>query len=248
MASDLSKVITEYKEIMKKLKVVEENFERYKLEFSREFKDEIAKIEADKIDKIKKETQVKSNSPGKSKPNPPPPQVEVNVRKIEKKKEPNKKPKSMPAKVTKVNDKAQPKYQQTQTQPEPRPDPELQSATAKPNDDIKVTRLYRRLCKIFHPDLCDDDSNFLKIQKCYENNNITDLIEVAVDNKVDIDEYIENPKQMIEQWRSKIDQVKVEVRNMTQMLPWVWCVSNNKKAIRNNIIKNLQRGTGVKLQ
>lgn len=244
MASDLSKVIMEYKEIMKNLKTVEENFERYKLEFSREFKDEIAKIEADKIDKIKKETQAQSNASRKSKPNPPPrPQVEVNVRKIEKK-EPHKKPQSMPAKVTKVSDKDEPKYQ---PQTEPRPDPELQSATAKPNNDIKVTRLYRKLCKIFHPDLCDDDSNFLKIQKCYENNNITDLIEVAVDNKVNVDEYIDNPKQMIEQWKSKIEAVKVTLSSMTQMLPWVWCVSNNKKAIRNNIVQNLQRGTGVKL-
>ena len=244
MASELSKVIIEYKEIMKKVRSVEENFERYKIEFSREFKAEIAKIEADKIDKIKRETQSQQNTSEKSKPSPPPQvEVKVNVRKMEKKGQ-NKKPQSIPAKVTKVNDK----NEAPQPTPNPTPAPELKSAKAKPNDDIKVTKLYRKLCKIFHPDLCDDDSNFLKIQKCYENNNITDLIEVAVDNKVNIDEYIDNPKQMIEQWRSKINQVKVAVSSMTQMLPWVWCVSNNKKAIRNNIVRNLQRGTGVKLQ
>ena len=245
MASELSKVILEYKEIMKKLKTVEENFERYKLEFSREFKNEIAKIEADKIDKIKKETQAQSekSKPRRAVQDPPPPQVDVkvNVRKMEKKEQNNKKPQSMPAKVTKVH------KNEASQQPKPTPGPELKSATAKPNDDIKVTKLYRRLCKIFHPDLCDDDSNFLKIQKCYENNNITDLIEVAVDNKVNIDEYIENPKDMIQQWKSKIEHVKIAVSNMTQMLPWVWCVSNNKKAIRHNIVRNLQRGTGVKL-
>lgn len=244
MASELSQVIREYKEIVKKLKTVEENFERYKLAFSSDFKDEIAKIEAEKIDTAKKasEATVKAQEPPT-----PPPKVEVNVRKVDKK-TPNQK--SMPAKVTQKQEQHKP---QQQPHPEPQsrkqPQPELSSASAKPNDNIKVTKLYRKLCKLFHPDLCEDDNKFLQIQSCYEENNITDLIEFAVDNDVNVDEYIDNPKQLVEQWKNKINKIKTSLSNMTQMLPWVWCVASNdrKKTMRNNIIRNLQKGTGVKL-
>ena len=135
MASELTSIIREYKEIVKKLKVVEENFERYKIAFSRDFKDEIAKIEAQKIDKAKNASEAMVQP----KPKPQPKmevEVEVNVRKVDKKKQSNQK--SMPAKVTQKKEPEKTKESSYQV-PE-----ELGSASAKPNDNIKVTKLYRK--------------------------------------------------------------------------------------------------------
>jgi hypothetical protein len=108
----------------------------------------------------------------------------------------------------------------------------------------KMTKLYRKLCKKFHPDVSESESvsRFMDVQRSYENGDGLGMIEIAVQSGMDVDEYIDNKEEMILYWEREIERMELTIYTLTHTLPWVWGMADNqrKQEIRPNIIRNLE--------
>jgi hypothetical protein len=101
-----------------------------------------------------------------------------------------------------------------------------------------LKKIHRALVKIAHPDLNpdhDNDDKFVKIQQAYEQGNATVMVELAVQNKLDIDlieeDFLELERQI------KIREQILEDKKST--VRWIWGRSNKSVKIRNKIRQTL---------
>lgn len=252
----LSDIMQQYKKIKSKYVTVQSQFDKFKQIFERDFNEEIVILERKRIDESQQEAlrQVQEEQ------NPKPRKdvgiggnVEVSLRELPKapgasdadsgapRLEPD--PESASASRTEKPPSAptsKPKAKMTKRKLHS--EPETAVAAKPPNLTGQLSKLYRKLCKKFHPDICGSDEHFLKLQQIYEQGDNIELIEIAMDHDIQVDEYIQNKEQMIEYWKTEIIRIDKEIYNMTHMLPWVWCMADTerKQELRPTMIKHLQ--------
>lgn len=242
----LSEIMQQYKAIKDKLATVQLQFDKFKLIFEKDFNEEIILLERQRIEKSQQDAilQVQHEQQKCAKldkscdagievslrelPNTSstPPFPDPNNRSSDQNSDT--KPKAKITKRKGSSDRVSP--------------PETATAATPPNLTGTMARLYRKLCKKFHPDICGSEELFLRLQQIYEKHDNIELIEIAIDNDIDIDEYIENKETMLEYWKNEIVRIDQEIYNMTHMLPWVWCMADHerKKELRPTMIKHLR--------
>ncbi len=98
-------------------------------------------------------------------------------------------------------------------------------------DSIK--KLYRTLCKKFHPDSNAGDetysATFVEIQKAYESGNEEGLIEIGLEKGMNMDMYIENPEELCTYWTNKIEEIRQEINHMQATIVWVWNITTDER-------------------
>lgn len=235
----LNEVMQQYKNIKTKYVTVQSQFEQFKRVFEKDFNDEIMSIERQQIERSQQEALRQAQLERQPKPTKDKPiggNIEVSLRELPKEQESKPKPKPEP-----MPQPSRPKAKMTRKK-QADTAPETAVAAKPPKLNGYLSKLYRKLCKKFHPDICGSDEQFIKLQQTYEGGDNMELIEIAVDQDMNVDEYIENKEQMIEYWKQEIIRIDKEIYNMTHMLPWVWCMADpeRKKELRPNMIKYLQ--------
>jgi len=234
---NLTDVMKQYKNIKEKLTMVENQFEKFKQVFQADFEPIIAEIENRRIEQaemeavriVQQEQQRKVNTDTV----PVSGNVNVSLREIpqEKVKEP-------------VHDGPTPaKMTRRKLKSEDIPAPETAVAAKKPKLSGQLSKLYRKLCKRFHPDVHGDDQQFLAIQQKYESGDNVGLIDTAIQNDMPIDEYIDNREEMANYWQQEISRMEQEIYNLTHMLPWVWCMADEqrKQILRPTMVDQIQQ-------
>jgi hypothetical protein len=239
---NFAEVMAKYKLVKSKLETTEKQFNAYKNLFEKDFRDEIAALEHKRIERAKQEASKLSNVPSN---------VTVSLREV--------KPTEQPQPQSQPHPESQPQHTPEAQAPRPEAEPELgpvptkakvtrrvvpTAEAAKPNNMTgKLSKLYRKLCKKFHPDVCGNDQRFLHIQQCFERSDNLSLLEVAIDNGVPVEEYIDNPVDIVNHWQAEIQRMEEEINNLTHMIPWVWCTSDEQRKvqIRPNILQHLNR-------
>jgi hypothetical protein len=236
--TELTDLMKRYKNIKEKLIMVENQFEKFKQVFQTDFEPDIAKLEGKRIEQaemdairiVQQEQQRKVVE--QSMPVPTASNINVSLREIpqeEVKEAQGTDDGSAPAKMTRR--KKSEEYE---------PSPETAVAAKKPGQLFKI---YRKLCKRFHPDVHGDDQQFLKIQENYESGDNVGLFDTAIENDISIDDYIDNREEMANYWQQEITRMEQEIYNLTHMLPWVWCMADEirKQALRPTMIVQIQQ-------
>jgi hypothetical protein len=110
-----------------------------------------------------------------------------------------------------------------------------------------IKKLYRLLCKKFHPDnnLGDEtyNSTFVEIQKTYEAGNEPGLIEIGIEQGINMEPYIENPDELCSHWTLKIDEAQKEINHLQATIVWIWNVTTDerkRKEMRPHMINKIR--------
>jgi len=113
---------------------------------------------------------------------------------------------------------------------------EFQKDFQKENKYLKkeeLKKLHKQLVKVTHPDLnkTNDDEEFKRIQKAYDDGDGPALLKEAVDRELPIkvsDETFKNMKKSLEIRRKLIASNQKKVS-------WLWCQSDKSDQLRNRI-------------
>lgn len=232
----LSNVMRDYKRIKEKLGIVLKQFEKFKLNFQHDFQTVIAEFENKRIALAQQEAmkivqQQKDTVRAPKSKDDINVEVEVNLRKLSKEETASEAsaPAPQSAKMTKRIPPTSP--------------PESAVAATKPFLGGQLSKLYRKLCKKYHPDVCGSDKQFMEVQQSYESGDNLGMIELAIQSDIQVDDYIDNTDEMVKYWKTEINRMEQEIYNLTHMLPWVWGMADGatKQEIRPNIIRQLEQ-------
>lgn len=95
--------------------------------------------------------------------------------------------------------------------------------TAK-NDNIK--KLYRKISKKLHPDknLMNENSKeeFIKLQNAYQEDNLIELILIAEENKIEIDDEIIGDPENIEIIKDNIISFEKKINHIKNSFAWIY--------------------------
>jgi len=237
--TELTDLMKRYKNIKEKLIMVENQFEKFKQVFQADFEPVIAEIESKRIeqaemDAIRIVQQEQQRKVGEQSM-PIPIGINVSLREI---------PQGEVKEAQCTDDSSAPaKMTRRKKSEEYEPSPETAVAAKKPKLTGQLSKLYRKLCKRFHPDVHGDDQQFLKIQENYESGDNVGLIDTAIENNISIDEYIDNREEMVNYWQQEITRMEQEIYNLTHMLPWVWCMADEirKQALRPTMLVQIRQ-------
>lgn len=238
--TELTDLMKRYKNIKDRLIMVENQFEKFKQVFQADFEPVIAEIEGKRIEQAEMDAIriVQQEQQCKVQDMPVPTGINVSLREIPQeeayahRETQGTDDSSVPAKMTR------------RKKPEGyEPSPETAVAAKKPKLTGQLSKLYRKLCKRFHPDVHGDDRQFLKIQENYESGDNVGLIDTAIENDIAIDDYIDNREEMANYWQQEITRMEQEIYNLTHMLPWVWCMADDirKQSLRPNMIVQIRQ-------
>jgi len=129
---------------------------------------------------------------------------------------------------------------------QPVPETNLPSLPSSGSQNPDITRLYRKLCKRYHPDITGNDEDFLKVQKSYETGDDSQLITMALQGGIEVDDKLKHhAKPHTAQLPVlSVAEIKEEINNLKHTLPWVWgtASSDRRKLIRPNIVNTLKKG------
>lgn len=247
----ISEIMAQYKETKNKLTTVEAQFNNFKNMFEKDFEPEITAIERSRIERAEMEAmktvqqeQQRRATTQSSKTDKGPPiggNVDVSLREVKHDPESTPSPvgadKPAPAKMTR---------KQPKNTPFPEPAPETAVAAKPPKLGDKLSKLYRKLCKRYHPDMCNNDDDFLKVQESYEKGDNMTMIEMAIQCDIPIETYVDNKDELINYWSLEIQRMEQEIYNLTHMLPWVWCMANPQKKtdLRPTVLNHLKNNIG----
>lgn len=110
-------------------------------------------------------------------------------------------------------------------------------------DIVDVRKLYRALSKRCHPDNGGDADTYAAIQKAYENRQVDQLLETALDLGLDLLKY--GTSERIEQFlQTEIERIETAMNQIKQSLVWQWCIcpDSEKHRIRDKILRQLREG------
>ena len=245
--TDLTDVMKRYKHIKEKLIIVENQFEKFKQVFQADFEPIIAEVEAVRITQAEMEAvriiqqeQQRNASTGTV---PVAGNVNVSLREIPQEEDPGPpSPSPSPSPGKPSSDDGPGPAKMTRRIPKSE-DVETAVAAKKPRLSGQLSKLYRKLCKRFHPDVHGDDQEFLKIQEKYESGDNAGLLDTAIQNDIPIDEDIDNREEMANYWQQEISRMEQEIYNLTHMLPWVWCMADERTrlSLRPTMIVQIQQ-------
>lgn len=109
----------------------------------------------------------------------------------------------------------------------------------KENKELGVTLkgVYKQLALITHPDVADtgDAKNFHRVQKAYEEMNVSVLIEEAMKHNIQLnlsEKEFDNFRLILKRKNQELEERKTSVR-------WVWCTSKKEKFLRKQIWESL---------
>ena len=88
----------------------------------------------------------------------------------------------------------------------------------KPNTDESVKKIYKKTAKQLHPDKGGDEEEFKELNKRYKSNDLLGVIDLAVDNKIEID-YNEDDLELM---NSSVENLKTEIEDYKTKLAYVW--------------------------
>lgn len=107
-----------------------------------------------------------------------------------------------------------------------------------------IKKLYRTLCKKFHPDNgAKTDATFVAIQKAYDTGNEIAMLEIGLETGMNLDVYVENKEEYIAMWKGRIEEMRCEMETLRKSIVWIWCncsSAREREQIRENIIQHLK--------
>ena len=122
-------------------------------------------------------------------------------------------------------------------------------------DDIPQKKLYRKIAMETHPDRYDllevpeDDRNdlhnvFKKASEAYENDNISEMIRLALDLEIDIEDLGIEDNILLDYMTRAIKKVEIDIKSMTETFVWLWGNSQGNLEARVRLLDAYLRQTG----
>ena len=115
------------------------------------------------------------------------------------------------------------------------------SKIPKEEKNIKVKKLYRKVCVKAHPDKGGSLEEFNTVKECYDKNDYLGLISYATENNIEVD----LSKEDIELLDSSCSQLEDKIKNVKSSLVYKFFTGN--KDIKNAVIKQLEFEYKVKI-
>ena len=97
-----------------------------------------------------------------------------------------------------------------------------------------ITKIFRKLSKIYHPDLNDENLEiYNKIKEAYDKDDIIILIMYAIKNNIKINDIDMDISEAID---TKISELETEIDNIKKTAAWLWCTEKNDE--RKKLLKD----------
>ena len=90
--------------------------------------------------------------------------------------------------------------------------------TKSVHTDESVKDIYKKTAKKLHPDKGGDEEEFKELNERYKSNDLLGVIDLAVDNKIEID-YSEDDLELM---NSSVENLKTEIEDYKTKLAYVW--------------------------
>lgn len=96
-----------------------------------------------------------------------------------------------------------------------------------------ITKIFRKLSKIYHPDLNEENLEiYNKIKTAYDQDDIIILIMYAIKNNIKIDDIDMDISEAID---TKISELETEINTIKKTAAWLWCTEKSEE--RKNLLK-----------
>ena len=115
------------------------------------------------------------------------------------------------------------------------------SEIAKQEKNIKIKKLYRKVCVKAHPDKGGSLEEFNIVKDCYDKNDYLGLISYATENNIEV----ELSKEDIDLLDNSCTQLQDKIKNVTNSLVYKFFTGNDD--IKNAVIKQLEFEYKVKI-
>ena len=100
-----------------------------------------------------------------------------------------------------------------------------------------ITKLFRKLSKLYHPDHnlnnTENDKIYNNIKKAYDDNDLIELIMYAMQNNIEFGELDDN---LINQIDKKIDELNEKINTLKKTAAWLWYTTDDIE--KKNKLKN----------
>jgi len=90
--------------------------------------------------------------------------------------------------------------------------------TKSVHTDESVKDIYKKTAKKLHPDKGGDEEEFKELNKRYKSNDLLGVIDLAVDNKIEID-YSEDDLELM---NSSVENLKTKIEDYKNKIAYVW--------------------------
>lgn len=122
-------------------------------------------------------------------------------------------------------------------------------------DDVPQKKLYRKIAMETHPDRHDllevpeaerDDlhSVFKQASEAYESDNISEMIRLALDLEIDIEDLGIEDDILLDYMQRAIKKVEIDITSMTETFVWLWGNSSGNLEARVRLLDAYLRQTG----
>ena len=107
----------------------------------------------------------------------------------------------------------------------------------KPPKSSIITKLFRKLSKLYHPDHnlnnTENDKIYNNIKNAYDDNDLIELIMYAMQNNIEFGELDDN---LINQIDKKIDELNEKINKIKKTAAWLWYTTDDIE--KKNKLKN----------
>ena len=107
----------------------------------------------------------------------------------------------------------------------------------KPPKSSIITKLFRKLSKLYHPDHnlnnTENDKIYNNIKNAYDDNDLIELIMYAMQNNIEFGELDDN---LINQIDKKIDELNEKISTLKKTAAWLWYTTDDIE--KKNKLKN----------
>ena len=107
----------------------------------------------------------------------------------------------------------------------------------KPPKSSIITKLFRKLSKLYHPDHnlnnTENDKIYNNIKNAYDDNDLIELIMYAMQNNIEFGELDDN---LINQIDKKIDELNEKINTLKKTAAWLWYTTDDIE--KKNKLKN----------
>lgn len=111
--------------------------------------------------------------------------------------------------------------------------PDAKQKTSKKLKDKKLKKLYRKLSTYLHPDKGGSKDSFNSLKKAYEEDNFLGLVNIASNNKVDIDVSEEDTVL----FEKSVESITKKIKEIQMTMVWQYFTGNaqSKKIVLDQI-------------